>query len=297
MSTNTFTSIAFFAVISLGSFFTIAVLFIPDKVVSVLSRFNQAKDEAPPTEVTPLTELISAFIRGLPKALAQAITLADEFTMTLARNPVYMWGTLPINIENREEKIPFPILRWWALYTENNRELREEIGKEFLEHSKDKISNALIYTASDFAYEFLDELSEDLKALGTEIAHYNHDDTDDSPYKKIIIFDISMSTGFTSKIALERLPQGHSPDLFLFIFYNDLVPPNDKYVKPWDRKGVNAKVDTLYTISDVIQFWLKNKEMAQALITVKDAFRSPNLEVWNSDEVQEALKITRSALQ
>lgn len=230
----------------------------------------------------------------VPDIIGEIDDVSAAFIEALGHNPVYMWGTITHKANGKEHNIPFPVFRWWALFGEDNRNLRNQVSKAFLMRFSPTIENACIYCGTAFAYDLLHEIEPELDRLGTSIT-LDARTIKNSSKQNIIFFDIAISTGTTTHVALQRLPSDCEPKLLLYILFNDFVPP-DAQARQSPQLDM-TKVKVLYSMSEIIPHWMDKKEIAASLLTIRNAMYEDTASNWDSFEVKGALEILRNVLR
>ena len=225
--------------------------------------------------------------RKLPSILSNTKT-----TRSLFRNPSYTWATLPYNTPAGEKRIPFPVFRWWIVYKNSiNKGFTLKLGEELFEEYGEELKGSYIYAASTFALDFLYVNKKKLKEYDIRIDIYNPFSPPKKPPKdrKIILFDISVSTGVSIAAARQRLPKQQKIAFALSLFINDFVPPT-KY----NENTQDFQIKYLYKTSDFIKYDRSNPEITSALITMRDALSGE--QDWDDEVTEKALSVLENAL-
>jgi hypothetical protein len=204
------------------------------------------------------------------------------------------WSSFQIDTPHGARKIPTLDIRWAPLFYDQYRDLLEAIGKEFISKYGDEIAGARIYLISQFSLDFFVRLRRLLLPydITVTLCEEFYPTPPPTPGQKVILFDVSYSTGRTTVLSLDQLmDRGIKPDLFLFLFYNDLVPPQ-KQNRAW--MNINAEMRFLIQLSDIIQLWEEQQEMADAMLTIRDA--SYGQADWSDHLVIESLETLNAKL-
>lgn len=215
-----------------------------------------------------------------------------EIAQAAFDNPHFMWATRVVDTPVGIKRVPFPVFRWWVFENLNN-DLKNKVGQEVLRKYGNELAGSRLYVASILALDFLSRIRDELQELKIEVYLYDpfRPPPPPAPNQKVVLFDVSTSTGTSFQLALNSLRSEHTPSLFLAVVVNDFVPPTERN-RPWIKLGAEFKF--LYRASDLIRHLEGEKEMAQGLLTVRDALYGEA--DWRESRVEQSLETLRKVL-
>lgn len=197
------------------------------------------------------------------------------------------WSTYGVFTPLGLTAIPTLEMRWADLFEQSNRELLHYLSRVFLKKFSKELTGVQIHVVSQFGLDFFYPVKNDLSQMGTSVYIYNQfEPTPPTEENKIVLFDISYSSGRTARLALNHLVKlKYTPTSVLFVFFNDLVPPESQY-KVW--READADLKYLYSYSDIISLWKEQRELADAILAVRDA--AYGKVSWREPQVQSSLE-------